>query len=241
MLSPMNLTGESIGEQHVRRLSDKQLEQFSAMLEQAHERLQEIADDPEVDEADDASEESIEAPPSAKELLSEMSTDELELLQQAAGLAHRINVDAISEEGATNLLVGTEQDGMVDLNNDGLVEVGEAKLMTFPPVNAPQHVHDAWEEAIADLPDDGSKMMLQLQMHSHVYGIHNIGDLPAKAALPPEQQWSTAGWQELSRVARAALEFSVSQEGWTEHNRMTQEVFDHFDAALTAHDRLRAS
>lgn len=205
----MNFNAESVASQQIRRLSDDQLDAFSAMLEQASEQLKEEA--------------------SAKEVLSEMSTDELKLVQQAAGLADRINVDALSEEGATNLIAGSEQ-GYVDLNNDGLVEVGAGKLITFPPVNAPQHVHDAWQESVEGMPTD-EVIHLQLRMHTMVYGVH-LNDQATKTPLSPQQQWSPAGREQLMADARSGLEFEVGREGWTAENQRLEEVFNRFDAAL---------
>lgn len=86
---------------------------------------------------------------SAKQFLAALTPQDLALLQQANGLAQGINVSALSEEGAANLLL--ERDSRVDLNNDGLVEVGAAKIIAFPPVNAPQAAKDAWEAATAGM------------------------------------------------------------------------------------------
>jgi hypothetical protein len=63
--------------------------------------------------------------------------NELTLLQKANSLADTINVQGLTEEGATNLLSQPDNSDKVDLNNYRLVEVGIAKLMIFPPVNAP--------------------------------------------------------------------------------------------------------
>lgn len=87
----------------------------------------------------------------AKSFLASLSAQDLTLLQQAGGLAEGINVASLSEEGAANLLL--TNDNRVDLNNDGIVEVGAARLITFPPVNAPQSVKDAWEAATAGMSD----------------------------------------------------------------------------------------
>jgi hypothetical protein len=88
---------------------------------------------------------------SAKTFLASLNAQDLMLLQQAAGLADRINVASLSEEGAANLLL--EQGSRVDQNNDGLVEVGAAKTIVFPPVNAPQSVKDAWDAATAGMSE----------------------------------------------------------------------------------------
>lgn len=85
----------------------------------------------------------------AKQFLAALTPQDLTLLQDASGLASRIDVAALSEEGAANLLL--ERTARVDLNNDGLVEVGGAKLIVFPPVNAPQAVKQAWEAATAGM------------------------------------------------------------------------------------------
>jgi hypothetical protein len=87
----------------------------------------------------------------AKGFLASLSAEDLALLQQAKGLAATINVSSLSEEGAANLLL--DRESHVDLNNDGLVEVGAAKIITFPPVNAPQSVKDAWEAATAGMSE----------------------------------------------------------------------------------------
>ena len=221
MLSPMSLSGESVSILQARRLSVEQMDDFSALLEQAHQKLDGQQDVPKARQT------------TAKQVLSGLSSDDLHLVQQAAGLVDRILVSSLSEEGATNLLVGRDQASMVDLNNDGLVEIGAGKMITFPPVNAPEYVHQAWAEAIEDLPDDGTKLHLQLQMHTMTYGVR-INDQATKQALAPEQQWSTAGWKSLMKNAWAGLEFAVAHDGWTKHNVLTQEVYDRFEEALDA-------
>ncbi|WP_027339261.1 hypothetical protein [Halonatronum saccharophilum] len=89
---------------------------------------------------------------SAKDFLSTLTSTELYKIQKANNLASPINVSNLSQEGAENLF-NRPVDGreLVDLNNDGIVEVGEAKSFVFPPPNAPESVKEAWEEATADL------------------------------------------------------------------------------------------
>ena len=87
----------------------------------------------------------------AKQFLAALTPQDLTLLQQASGLAECIDVASLSEEGAANLLLAN--DSRVDLNNDGLVEVGAARLIAFPPVNAPQAAKEAWEAATAGMSD----------------------------------------------------------------------------------------
>ncbi len=85
---------------------------------------------------------------SAKQFLSTLTPNELYTIQKANGLANSIRVNILSGEGAENLFLrplGTDK--LVDLNNDGVVEIGEGKGMFFPPPNAPASVKSAWEEA----------------------------------------------------------------------------------------------
>jgi len=86
-----------------------------------------------------------------KGFLARLSEGELSALQKAHGLVEAINVAALSDEGAANLL--RQFDQRVDLDNDGFVEVGTAAAWQFPPVHAPTDVKAAWEEAIQGLTD----------------------------------------------------------------------------------------
>ncbi|KEA65615.1 hypothetical protein ADIMK_0137 [Marinobacterium lacunae] len=167
---------------------------------------------------------------SAKSVLEQMSAEELALLQKANSLAERINVGGLSEEGAANLLAQPDFSDRVDLNNDGIVEVGAAKNIVFPPVNAPDHVKAAWEEATAGM-DESDTMMLQLHMHLSVYGVQADG-LPSSTPLSPEEQWSSGGIEKLFDTLRSALDFRVGLEGWTEHNKMLLGLYSRFEQAL---------
>jgi len=91
------------------------------------------------------------AGPDAKGFLARLSDGELSALQRAHGLVEAINVTALSDEGAANLL--RQFDLRVDLEDDGFVDVGAATTWQFPPVNAPADVKAAWEEATQGLTD----------------------------------------------------------------------------------------
>ncbi|MCC2618346.1 hypothetical protein LJ739_18985 [Aestuariibacter halophilus] len=167
---------------------------------------------------------------SAKAFLASLSPQQLALLQKSNGLVEPIQVTNLSEEGAQNLLSQPDGSDRVDLNNDGIVEVGIAKTIQFPPVNAPQHVKQAWENATKDL-SWGDKAILELSMHFAVYGV-NIEGLPSKTPLSPAQQWSQAGIADLFNDLYGNLAFRVGMEGWTEHNRMLQSVYQDFAEGL---------
>lgn len=210
MLSPITLSSESVSLLQLRGLSALQVDDFSALLNQANQRLEQDV--------------------TAKQVLSDMSGDELKLLQQATSLANPISVGSLSNEGAINLLAQPDKTGMVDLNNDGIVEIGKARMITFPPLNAPTSVHEAWDKATENMAE-GDKMIMQLHMHTAVYGFQ-IEGFPSKEPLSPEAQWSENGWQQLLATLRSALEFSVGMDGWTRGNVVRQDFYDRFENEL---------
>lgn len=83
--------------------------------------------------------------------VSSLSTTELDALQHIHCLAEPIIPQGLSKEGALNLLYSPDQSK--DINNDGLSDVGLAKMWAYPPPNAPEAVKKAWKEATAGLSD----------------------------------------------------------------------------------------
>ena len=79
-----------------------------------------------------------------KQFLNTLTTQQIMDLFAYHGLAHPGQVNALSEEGAANLLTAPEFQR--DIDGDGLVEVGAAKLFVFPAPDAPQEVYEAWAE-----------------------------------------------------------------------------------------------
>lgn len=212
MTTISNLSAQSVSRLQDRGLTEKQISGFSRILEKAEAGKQ--------------------AHRTAKSILSSLSQTELKILQKSAALADPIRIAVLSDEGAQNLLSQPDRSQMVDLNNDGIVEVGEGKTISFPPVNAPDHVKEAWTEATAEMPWR-EKIILELKMHHQVYGFH-LPDVPSRPPLPPDQQWSDEGTRDLLRDARAALEFHVQKDGWTESNRREQMFYDQFEEILTS-------
>ncbi|MBC3764602.1 hypothetical protein [Neptunicella marina] len=198
----------------LRGLSEQQVSDFSALLTKAQAQQQ-------------------EQHLSYKQVVQGLSADELKLLQQGNSLANPINTSMLSEEGAQNLFAQPDGSDLVDLNNDGIVEHGEAKTITFPPANAPEWVKKAWDEATADM-SESDKMMMQFHMHHMVYGFQ-IDGVATKTAPLPEQQWSTSGWQDLIARCRSALDFAVNMDGWTDFNKVSKAFYDNFEQALSTH------
>lgn len=171
---------------------------------------------------------------SAKQFLAELSPQQLNLVQKANGLAERINVTALSAEGARNLLGQPDGTDRVDLNNDGIVEVGVANTIQFPPVNAPEHITKAWDKATEGL-DMFDKATLELTMHFSVYGV-GIEGVPKKPVLPPSQQWSNKGLYGFFNELHSNLEFRVGLEGWTDYNKMLEQVYHSFEQGIADAD-----
>lgn len=90
----------------------------------------------------------------AKEYLSTLTPMELYIIQKEKRLAGSINIQKLSEEGAENLFVAFgDKRNYVDLNNDGITEIGQGKMFIFPPPNAPASVKDAWDKVTANMTD----------------------------------------------------------------------------------------
>ncbi len=166
----------------------------------------------------------------AKETLQSMSADELSLIQKANCLAHSIKVDELSNEGAINLLQQPDGSEYVDLNNDGLVEVGEGKRIIYPPVNAPEFVKEAWDQATASM-NEADKMFMELHMHTAMYGVH-IDGMPTQPIISQDEQWSEQGIDELFARLRDGLEFQMRHSGWSDNLEMQRRFYNRFEEVL---------
>ncbi len=207
----LDLTQDSLNILKLRGLSTQQINDFADLLGRSHQKI------------DNGS--------SAKNVLSEMTRDELKLIQKATCLAEHIKVNVLSAEGAQNLLAQPDRSNMVDIGNDGIVEVGAARTISFPPVNAPDSVKIAWETATEGM-SFADKAIFELQMHLHVYGI-DIPGIPKKTPLSPDQQWSKQGQMDLIEQARSALKFAVSRDGWTSRHLLERDFYNDFEKALS--------
>ena len=204
----VNFSSEGIQQlKQVSRFSDQEIEQFSEVLYEAKQREG-----------------------SAKAFLNSLSTEELNLLQRANGLAEPIQIGKLSTEGAQNLLVRPDSEDLVDLDNDGIIEVGLAQTFQYPPLNAPAFVKAAWQKATEGL-SWSEKMYLNLNMHMDLYGT-GVSDTGQKTPLPPEQQWSKQGIEALFKNIYSCLEFYAEREGWTEENLRYLDVYKKYEAEL---------
>lgn len=111
-----------------------------------------------------------------QKFLLSLSMQEMEALRINHGLADTIHVGGLSSEGASNLLL--PRGYSLDLNNDGLEEVGAARTMSFPPRDAPAEFVTKWRAITADM-DPGDEMVYAFEMHHALYGFH-LDDQPAR-------------------------------------------------------------
>lgn len=108
----------------------------------------------------------------ARQFLGALTVQELDAVRQNHCLAEPINPAGLSEEGAENLLL-PEGYG-VDLNHDGIHEVGMGRTASFPPSDAPADFKEAWFQATANM-DTGMMMTYGLVMHDAVSGMQING------------------------------------------------------------------
>ena len=87
----------------------------------------------------------------AKSFLKDLSTDELRTLQKYAGLADSINVDAMTPEGAYNLLMHDNE--KFDFNGDSLTQVGKASWGAILPSSMPKAEGEAFIAALNSLDE----------------------------------------------------------------------------------------
>lgn len=146
----------------------------------------------------------------------------LAILQQAAGLADPIRPNNLSEEGAENLLLKPTE--AVDLNRDGLVEIGIGRLIAFPPPDASPALRSAWVSTVDGL-DSGDAAMLALQLASPAIPID--GGAPQFPDFASSDfDWS--GW--MAKLFEGAAVSAPYNDAET--NRRTVARLSRFEAAL---------
>jgi hypothetical protein len=127
----------------------------------------------------------------AQQFLSTLTPNELYVIQKANCLANSIQVNALSKEGSENLFLNPlGKDKVVDINNDGIVEIGEGKNMIFPPPNAPESVKAAWNQATdAMSSEDKSHMMFEFLAEQLVQNSYKDADGTFHVREPGDPGW----------------------------------------------------
>jgi len=93
--------------------------------------------------------------------LKNLTKEELATVQHVNRLVDPIDVNALTPEASLNLLI--PRPAQVDLNFDGLTQVGKGHLIRFPDSRTPEAVVNAWNETTADM-DPMEKSFHALQM-----------------------------------------------------------------------------
>jgi len=164
-----------------------------------------------------------------KAFLKSLSTEELQTLQFTHGAADPINPDSLSQEGALNLLL-PPGDARMDIDGDGIVEVGTARTGVFPPGNAPASVEAAWNEAMANV-DPQTKAMAEITLHL-------VPPQGGSVGAASHEGTGIGPFRDL--VKRAVDSLTYSQRFQTEQKRQYTErltaLLGNFDKALAARE-----
>jgi len=155
--------------------------------------------------------------------LNSLTPQEQDVVQRAHSLADPINPASMSQEGAYNLLL---PDGyQVDLNQDGIEDVGAAKTISFPPLDAPEQVKQAWLTATQNM-NEGDMLTYQLQMHTMLYGVR-IDDLSSHAPAATDQLASYQqgvdkflAWLESAKASIPAEQYARDYQFFSEMKRL---------------------
>lgn len=89
---------------------------------------------------------------SAKDFLQDLSESELGVLQKFEGLADPIKIESLTNEGAYNLLVHTYE--KYDWNNDGITQIGAARVLMNIPKNMDDDTKKAWVKTLNAMGND---------------------------------------------------------------------------------------
>ncbi|GAA4438576.1 hypothetical protein [Bremerella cremea] len=93
--------------------------------------------------------------------LQSLEKEDLEVVQHINRLAKPIDTDSLSQEAAINLLL--PRPTQIDLDFNGLTQVGAANTIRFPNSRTPEAVVNAWNETTAGM-SLREKMTYELQM-----------------------------------------------------------------------------
>jgi hypothetical protein len=104
-----------------------------------------------------------------QQYLQSLSSSALDVVRRMHGLADTICATTLSNEGASNLLL--PEGYSVDLDRDGIDEVGTGMILHFPPRDAPAAFTNAWFQATQDLkPGDYALHSMTLLLAFHPPG-----------------------------------------------------------------------
>lgn len=122
----------------------------------------------------------------ARAYLQTLDKAQLAILQRNKYLADEIRPEALSEEGARNLLL--PHGYAVDLDGDRNLEIGISNTWSVPPQDAPPEFLTAWGETMGKLPWE-VRSSAESGLILGIYGLNLDGDLPR--LVPREDRPST--------------------------------------------------
>lgn len=155
--------------------------------------------------------------------LQTLTAAELAVVQRNHCLAQAIVPAGLSREGAANLLL--PEGWRLDLDHNDLIEVGTARLIQFPPLDAPETFTNAWLVSTQDMDDmEISSYGLRLFI-----GMHTLTEQPQR--LLPADQLET--YQILVERLLAMLESLRDQLPVAQYQR-DKAFFSHLQAQLQA-------
>ena len=157
-----------------------------------------------------------------------LSDWEIGVIQRAHSLADGIDTEAITQEGAYNLLL--PEGYSVDLNRDGISEVGVARMIVFPPLDAPELFRAAWRD-VTDGMSEGDVLTYQLTLWGAFHPMKD-GTIRTAHGLPSDDVGSYR--DVLERLLEANEWFrGLLAEGQYERDRLVYtELLQHLDSAL---------
>ena len=97
-----------------------------------------------------------------KEFLTDLTTQELETLQNYSQLADTINIDELSDEGAYNLVMHFYE--KYDFDNDGFTENGKQKTISLIPQDIDNDLKQALVDAVNSSDEDNTLALLALTL-----------------------------------------------------------------------------
>jgi len=115
-----------------------------------------------------------------------LSREDLATLQQVAHLADPIDPASLSREAAMNLLI--PQGAAIDLDGNGVMEVGQARTGFFPDSRTPPEVCAAWDAATKGLSEQ-DKLYRMLSMTPEPELRYGSGGELMRVVLPGEADY----------------------------------------------------
>ena len=114
-------------------------------------------------------------PDNAINFINSLSDKDRDILARFHGLYDGLSTDNLSKEGAYNLLQLPAK--QVDLDKNGVTNIGSQISVTFPPVNFPQGVSQAYTDALYKMQEKGASTTELYAFSFSVFEAQTAGSL----------------------------------------------------------------